>query len=90
MEPDARDQLETRLTSLLNCCGIEAVVLLQRQSLSGDIRQDLDLLRDQIRRADLDTPLSVLLIYQFDPPAAIALRAPGLAAEMTPTLTEQI
>lgn len=78
LDAETKAALEARRRGLRECCGADLVIVVQQNSLSGTIAQDLALLRAQIVQAGFWTPQTLLLIYQQSPPAAVVARGSGV------------
>ena len=74
LTPSIHAELRERQATLAACCALDLVLVVQQQSLSGNLRDDLELLRSQIVRGGLWTPETVLLIYQSRPATVFVAR----------------
>lgn len=81
---DQREEVLEAVQELQFTAGIQLVLVLQQQSLSGEATQDLAILRDQLRRSDLWTSRTVLLLVQAQPELALVARPPALRAQTAP------
>ena len=81
---DQRDQVVEAVKELEVTAGLQLVLVLQNQSLSGDAAQDLSILRDQLRRSELWTARTVMLLVQAQPKVALVARPPELRAQTAP------
>ena len=90
LSSDGKQSLESRRVAMRDCCNVDLVLVVQSDSRTGTVENDLALLRGQMVQANLWTPHTLLLIKQSSPPRVVvaqgqAVSMAGLTAE---TLTD--